>query len=980
MLQLLIAHFAAALAAPALVAWLGRRAFLLLASVPASAMAWALAHTSAVLDGNGPTETMSWVPALGLDLTFRLDTLSWLLVLMVGGIGAAVLVYSSRYFSSRSELGRFAAVLVGFAGAMLGLVTSENLIQLYVFWELTTVFSYLLIGYYTERATSRRAAMKAILVTSVGGLAMLAGIVILGTAAGTFELTSILAGPPEGTAVTVAIGLILLGAITKSALIPFHFWLPAAMAAPTPVSAYLHAAAMVKAGVYLVARLAPGFSALPLWQAMIAVLALLTIVHGGVRALRQSDLKLILAFSTVSQLGMLILLVGSPFKAGALAGLALLGAHALFKAALFLVVGIVDAATGTRDLDRLSGVGKRMPITAAVAALATASMIGVAPFAGYVAKEAALEAIFDDQAALAPFGWPILAVFVLGSALTIAYGLRLWWGAFATKRDVAPSPEEVVKPPFLLLAPPAVMALAGLATALLPQLGETLLTPHANAYPLGSPGHLALWSGLTPAFISTLVAFAVGALLFAWRRRIAAWRMPALERWNADRVYRYTLRRTDQAAAGITAVVQRGSLPFYVGILLVTSVVGAGIPLASSLPQANIWIGTDVIVIAAAVAAIAATVMAARARRRMKAVILVGITGYSTALIFLTHGAPDLALTQVLVETVTLVVFVLVLRRLPVYFSNRPLARTRWVRLAVATMVGVFVAGLAVTVPQARIHEAASVDLPAAAETLGGGKNTVNVTLVDIRAWDTLGEISVLLAAATGVASLIFVRHRSTERPRPQSLDEVRGSLGATEADPLALLRSRRQRPEGEARASWLVAGMTMAPQRRSVILEVSVRFLYHTMIVFAVFLLVSGHNAPGGGFVAGLVVGIAITARYLAGGRYELSAAAPLQPAFLLGSGLFLAAATGIAAMVLGAEVLESAILIWDVPLFGEVKLVTSLFFDVGVFMVVIGLVLDVLRSLGAEIDHQGDDLDEDGEPTRQALEPARTFTRRTM
>lgn len=979
MLQLLIAHLAAALAAPALVAWLGRRAFLVLAAAPASALVWALAHTSAVLDGRGPVETLAWVPALGLDLTFRLDALSWLLVLMVGGIGAAVLVYSSRYFSSRSrDLGRFAAVLVGFAGAMLGLVTSENLIQLYVFWELTTVFSYLLIGYYTERATSRRAAMKAILVTSFGGLAMLAGIVLLGNAAGTFELTAILASPPEGTVVTVAIGLILMGAVTKSALIPFHFWLPAAMAAPTPVSAYLHAAAMVKAGVYLVARLAPGFSTLPLWQAIVGVLALLTIVHGGVRALRQSDLKLILAFSTVSQLGMLILLVGSPFKAGALAGLALLGAHALFKAALFLIVGIVDAATGTRDIDRLSGVGKRMPVTALVAALAVASMIGVAPFAGYVAKEAALEAIIDDQSALAPFGWPILVVFVLGSALTIAYGLRLWWGAFATKRYVTPAPEEVVKPPFLLLAPPAVMAVAGIGTALLPGLGETLLMPHADLYPMGSPGHLALWGGLTPAFAATLVAFAVGGLLFAWRRRIIAWRMPLLEIWDSDRIYRYTLRRTDQAAAAVTSVIQRGSLPFYLGIMLLTAVLGAGIPLAASASLARVWVGTDLFVVAATVAAVAATVMAVRARRRMKAVILVGITGYSTALVFLTYGAPDLALTQVLVETTTLVVFVLVLRRLPVYFSNRPLARTRWVRVVVASLVGLFVAALAVIVPQARLHEPASVELPAAAVEFGGGRNTVNVTLVDIRAWDTLGEISVLLVAATGVASLIFLRHRSTERPRPQSLDEVRGTLGAAEADPMAALRDRRKRPTSGPRASWLVAGMTLAPQRRSVILEVSVRFLYHPMIVFAVFLLVSGHNAPGGGFVAGLVVGIAITARYLAGGRYELSAAAPLQPAFLLGSGLFLAAGTGITAMLLGGAVLESVIMLWDVPVFGQVKLVTSLFFDVGVFMVVVGLVLDILRSLGAEIDHQGDDLDEDGVPTRQALEPARTFTRR--
>ncbi|HEX6947740.1 MAG TPA: Na+/H+ antiporter subunit A [Acidimicrobiia bacterium] len=978
MLQLLIAHLAAALAAPALVRWLGRRAFLLLAAVPAGAAVWAITATNAVLDGREPTVSISWVPALGLDLVFRVDTLSWLLVLMVGGIGSAVLIYSTRYFSARSsDLGRFAAVFVGFAGAMLGLVTSENLIQLYVFWELTTIFSYLLIGHYSERVTSRRAAMKAILVTTLGGLAMLAGIVLLGHEAGTYELGEILTAPPTGAVTSTAIALILVGAVSKSALIPFHFWLPAAMAAPTPVSAYLHAAAMVKAGVYLVGRLAPGFSTLPVWQAIIGVLALITIVHGGFRALRQSDLKLILAFSTVSQLGMLVLLVGSPFKAGALAGLALLGAHALFKACLFLVVGIVDAATGTRDLNLLSGIGRRMPVTATIGALGVASMIGVAPFAGYVAKEAALEAIIDDQAALAPFGWPILVVFALGSALTIAYGLRFWWGAFATKRNVTAS-LEVVRPPLLLVAPPMAMALAGIATALLPGLGETLLRPHARTYPLGEPGHLAMWSGFSPAFQVTLAAFAIGIAVFLARHRLSGWRIPWPEQWDGDRVYRNTLRRVDQTAAATTAVVQRGSLPFYLGILFLVVVVGALPGLLTAGVEANLWLGTDVIVIAASIAIVAATVLAVRARRRMKAVILAGITGYSTALVFLVYGAPDLALTQVLVETVTLVVFVLVLRRLPIYFSDRPLVASRWLRLSVAAVFGLLVAGLALLVPQARIHEPDSADLPTTAEEFGGGKNVVNVILVDTRAWDTLGEISVLLAAATGVASLIFLRHRSTERPRPGSFEEISGKLGASEPDPVARLRRPRHDEAPTRRASWLVAGVTLAPHRRSVILEVAVRFLYHTMIVVAVFLLVSGHNAPGGGFVAGLVVGIAITARYLAGGRYELSAAAPLQPAFLLGSGLFLAAGTGLASMIFGGEVLESAIVRWTMPVFGEIKLVTSLIFDIGVFLVVIGLMLDILRSLGAELDHQGDVLDEDGEPVRQALEPAKTIVRR--
>lgn len=977
MLQLLIAHLAAALAAPVLVRWLGRRAFLLLATVPAAAAAWALSVTNAVLRGDWPTLTVSWVPVLGLDLIFRVDTLSWLLVLMVGGVGSAVLVYSSRYFSARSGgLGRFAAVFVGFAGAMLGLVTSENLVQLYVFWELTTVFSYQLIGHYSDRVTSRRAAMKAILVTTFGGLAMLAGIVLLGEAAGSYRVSEVLAAPPSGTVVTVAIALILAGALSKSALVPFHFWLPAAMAAPTPVSAYLHAAAMVKAGVYLVARLAPGFATLPVWKGIVWTLAVVTMVHGGVRALRQSDLKLILAFSTVSQLGMLILLVGSPFRSAALAGLALLGAHALFKACLFLVVGIVDAATGTRDLNLLSGIGRRMPITATIGALGIASMIGIPPFAGYVAKEAALEALYHEQGAMGAAGPWMVVFFTLGAALTFAYGLRFWWGAFATKPTVSASP-EVVRPPLLLLGPPGLMALAGLATALLPGLGERLLAPHAFAYPLGATGHLTMWAGVTPSLLLTLGAFAFGGVLFVGRDIVTRIRARFLERLDSDRFYRGSLRLIDQTAGTITGLVQRGSLPFYLGILFLVTIASVAPSLLQAGVTPNLWFGTDVIVIAASVAITAATVMAVRARRRVKAVILAGITGYSTALIFLMYGAPDLALTQVLVETVTLVVFVLVLRRLPIYFSDRPLAATRWARLVLAAMFGVLMMGLMLVVPQARVHEPVSAELPRAAVELGGGHNVVNVVLVDTRAWDTMGEISVLLAAATGVASLIFLRHRSTERP-PRALEEVKGALGAAEPDPVANLRTPRHAEAPTRRAAWLVAGSTLAPQRRSVILEVAVRFLYHTMIVFAVFLLVSGHNAPGGGFVAGLVVGIAITARYLAGGRYELSAAAPLQPALLLGLGLFLAAGTGVAAMFFGGEVLETAILKFEVPVFGDIKLVTSLFFDIGVFLVVVGLMLDILRSLGAELDHQGDRLDEDGEPVRQALEPAATLVRR--
>ena len=980
MLTLLAAHLVMALAAPLLVAWLGRRAFGVLALAPASAAAWALAHTGAVMRGEGPVEFVRWVPGLKLELAFRLDTLAWLMVLLVGGVGALVLVYCAAYFSAKAAgLGRFGGVLVAFAGVMLGLVVADDLLLLFVFWELTTVFSYLLIGHYADRKASRRAAMQAMIITTAGGLAMLVGLILLGEAAGTYRLSEVVANPPHGAVVPVAVVLVLLGAASKSALIPLHFWLPAAMAAPTPVSAYLHAAAMVKAGIYLVARFAPGYSQVTAWQVMVITLGCGTLLLGGYRALRQHDLKLILAFGTVSQLGLMVLLVGLGSRAAALAGLAMIGAHAMFKAALFLVVGVVDAATGTRDLRRLSGVGRALPVTALTAALATASMIGLPPFAGYVAKETGLEAIAHDGGS----GWVqavVLASVVVGSALTVAYGLRLFWGAFATKASVThpPTPDgepvpagpaeppAITRPPRLLVAPALVLAVLGLAAALLPGLGEDLLSPYADTYPRGEPGHLIHWAGFTPTFALTVLILGAGAALFVARRPVERFQAAMPTGTEADRVYRRAMRRLDDISADVTALTQRGSLPFYLGGILVVFVALAGTALVTgtSLPdKVRLWDSAGQLIAGGVI--VVAAILAVRARRRLKAVVLLGISGYGVAMLYLLHGAPDLALTQVLVETITVVVFVLVLRRLPPYFSDRPLAASRWVRLVIGLAVGVTVAGLTLVAPDARIHIPQSVQFPKEAYAFGGGKNIVNVVLVDIRAWDTMGEISVLLVAATGVASLIFLQRRSGELHRVSEAD----AHGADEVDVWGgggedrMAALRRRGVSGGSRA-WLRAERTLAPQRRSVIFEVVTRLLFHTMIVFAVYLLFAGHNGPGGGFAAGLVVGIALIVRYLAGGRYELGEAAPVHPGLLLGSGLFLSAGVGLIALIAGGEVLQSVILDLHVPVIGTIHLVTSLFFDLGVFLVVLGLVLDVLRSLGAEVDRQGEATGADNPP----------------
>ena len=989
-------HLTAALCAPVLVGRLGRRAFWVLALAPASAAVWALAHTGQVAAGHGPVEVVEWIPTLGLELAFRLDTLSWLMTLLVGAIGALVLVYCSAYFSvSASGLGRFGGVLVAFAGAMLGLVTADDTLLLFVFWELTTVLSYLLIGHYNDRKVARRASMQAIVITTAGGLTMLVGIILIGHAAGTHSLSATLANPPHGPAVTAGVVCLLVGAATKSALIPLHFWLPAAMAAPTPVSAYLHAAAMVKAGVYLVARFAPAYADLAAWQVIVLTLGCGTMLLGGYRALRQHDLKLVLAFGTVSQLGLLVLLAGLGTRAAALAGLALLGAHAMFKASLFLVVGVVDAATGTRDLRRLSGVGRALPVTATVAALAVASMIGLPPFAGYVAKEAALEAIAHAHLIGGPWvGTTVLASVVVGSVLTVAYGLRLLWGAFATKtsvihppvadvvesgvvggaraaatgprpveREAPAEPATISRPSRVLLGPPLVLAVLGLLVALLPSVGQNLLAPHADTYP-GEPGHLTLWAGVTPTLVLTLLVLTVGLAAFWWRRPIERLQAAISRAPDADRLYRRMMRRLDDLAANVTALTQRGSLPVYLGLILVVFAAAVGLPLlaTTSLPTSvRAWDEPAQAVFGVMI--VASAILAARSRRRLKAVILLGVSGYGVAALFLLHGAPDLALTQVLAETVTLVVFVLVLRRLPPYFSDRPLAASRWVRLAVGLAVGLTVGGLALVVPGARVHPPVSVDFAAEALQFGGGKNIVNVTLVDIRAWDTMGEISVLLVAATGVASLVFLRRRGAAIQRIDDA-HVGGRVWASEHDPIAILRRPPGQPAPSATstrsAEWLRAVSTLAPHRRSVIFEVTTRLLFHTMIVYSVYLLFSGHNGPGGGFAAGLVTGIALAVRYLAGGRYELGEAAPVQPGVLLGLGLFMSVGVGIAGLLAGGSVLQSWIVDVSLPVVGSVHLVTSLFFDVGVYLVVVGLVLDILRTLGAELDRRSEVDDE--------------------
>ncbi|GLY07088.1 Na+/H+ antiporter subunit A [Actinoplanes sp. NBRC 101535] len=936
MLVLLILHALAAVSAPALIRAFGNRALYGLALVPASAVAWAVTQT-----GRTPTLSIPWVPQLGIGLDLRMGTLSWLLLLIVGGIGAIVLVYCASYFTPGAEgLGRFAAVFLSFAGAMTGLVLTDDLLLLYVFWELTTVFSYLLIGQSPEQAASRRAAMQALVVTTFGGLAMLVGFVMLGEHAGTYRWSQIAAGPlPGGGYLATAVVLILLGALSKSAVFPFSFWLPAAMAAPTPASAYLHAASMVKAGVFLLGLLGPVLSAAGPWRPVTVVAGLTTMLLGGWAAMRQHDLKLLLAYGTVSQLGLLTVAFGAAGRTAALAGAALLLSHALFKAALFLVVGVIDKVTGTRDLRRLSGLGRRLPAVAVAGCLAVASMAGVPPLLGFVGKEALFAAFAEDGTT----GAVVLVTLVAGSGLTVAYGLRFLWGAFATKPGVDGTVPE--RAGFAFVTPALVLAAAGVAAGVAAGGLDSLLSPYADGFGEEGPGyHLALWHGPGLPVVLSVAVFVLGGLIYAGHRR-REWpgqRFPA-----ADGVYRRLMSGVDRAAVEVTGATQRGSLPFSLGSILIVLVVLGAVTLSLGAPwPSGVRLWDTPLQLVVGLVVVAAAVLAVNTRRRMTAMILVGVCGYGVALLFVLHGAPDLALTQFLVETVTIVMFVLVLRRLPARFSARPLRINRWTRNTLAVATGLVTSGMAYAAVMGRQAVPISVDFPDLSVSYGGGNNVVNVALVDIRAWDTMGEISVLVVAATGVASLIFRRSQALQQRRAEQ-----GNVPTTGS-------------------GWLRAAEVPESLRQSIILQVVARLLFHTIVLFSIYLLFAGHNMPGGGFAGGLVAGLALTTRYLAGGRDELNAAAPVDAGLVLGTGLLISVGTGAAALIAGGEVLQSALIDVHLPLLGHLHFATSAAFDIGVYLIVVGMVLEILRSLGAELDRQADvpemsdESDKVGEP----------------
>ena len=818
---------------------LGRTTYVV-AAVPAVAtLVWLVVRRDDV--AAGIDESVNWIPALGVELDLRVDGFAALMLILVAGIGVLVVGYSARYFDQPPT--RLIGLLVLFGGAMTGLVMSDDLLVLYGFWELTSVTSFLLIGDRHTDPRARAAALQALLITGAGGLAMLAGFIVLGQAAGTYQLSAILSDPPSGTTVTVALVLILLGAFTKSAQYPFHSWLPAAMVAPTPVSTYLHSATMVKAGVYLVARLAPAFATVAMWRPLVATVGVATMLLAGLRALRQTDLKLLLALGTVSQLGFMMVVFGWGSADAMVAGSVLLLAHGAFKAAAFMAVGILDHQHGTRDLRRLprpaSGWGPAVVVTL----VAAASMAGIPLMFGFIAKEESFGALTGTT----------LAGVAIGSILTAAYSYRFAAGAVGRLATELPTGSDKARPPAAAFVVPA--AVLGVVTVILgcfPGLIDGLVdTSAASLTTLTEPVHLALWHGINQPLILSLVALwrrrhhlrrRTGGGSRAATRNRRAQRGRRLPRDTARRQRVVEPRHRDRPA-GLAADLPRHH-PLH----------GHG-RTGSSAPQRSVVdrlaaARRDPVHVVLSGLLIASALAAAIVRRRFAGALLLGLVGYVMAGLFVAQGAPDLALTQVAIETLTTVLFVLVLRRLPDRFE-RSRAGRRALRFGVAITVGVVVFGFTLAVGAIDPPTTVSDEMIEDAVPEADGANVVNVILVDFRGLDTLGEITVLTAAAIGTVALARAGRRSTV-------------VGEAEDQVPPPVRSTRM-----------------------VTIDVSVRVVFAVVMVGSIWLLFAGHNQPGGGFVGGIVAGAAIALRYVQGGLPAVRRLSRGQPWLLLGAGL---------------------------------------------------------------------------------------------
>ncbi len=888
------------------------------------------------------SERLAWVPALGLDIVVRLDGFAWMFATLVTGMGLLVIVYARYYLSPDDPAARFYSLLLGFMGAMLGVVVSGNLVQMVVFWELTSVFSFLLIGYWTHRKDARRGARMAFTVTATGGLALLAGVLVLGHIVGSFELDAVLAAGDVVRAhalYPLALGLILLGALTKSAQFPFHFWLPHAMAAPTPVSAYLHSATMVKAGVFLLARLWPVLSGTDAWFWMVGGAGLATLLLGSYAAMFQNDLKGLLAYSTISHLGLITLLLGLNSPLAAVAAVFHMMNHATFKASLFMSVGIIDHETGTRDMRRLDGLFRFMPVTGTLAIVACAAMAGVPLLNGFLSKEMFFaETVFVSAHPAIEYGLPAAAT--LAGIFAVVYSLRFGHDVFFGHPPVD-CPRQPHEPTHWMRVPVELLVLACVVVGTLPgwSVGPLLATAAQPVVGGSLPDYsLALWHGFNTPLMMSGVAMAGGLLIYLrWAGRFKQIKgTPLLRGLDGKRLFE---RAMALASDGARRLVLRASTrrlqPQLFAMLLIATLAGV----ASSLIVPLSWgdrarvPATPEFVLMWAVAGACAIGAAYQAKfHRLAALTMLGVVGLALCITFAWFSAPDLALTQLAVEVVTLVLFLLGLRWLPQrreQDDERTRARSRWRRrrdLLLAVAVGACLSALSYALLTRHAPLSISPFFIDRALPEGGGTNVVNVMLVDFRAFDTLGEITVLSIVGLTVYALLrrFRPARETVEPTSQQQQfEAGADLHDRDADGDDFLPPYLEVPAVLVRLLLPVAGL------------------------FAFHLFMRGHNEPGGGFVAGLVLAIAFIAQYMVSGTRWVEARMELMPTRWIAVGLLVALATGAGALALGYPFLttHTAHVTW--PLVGEVHLPTAALFDLGVFAVVVGSTLLLLTAI---------------------------------
>jgi multicomponent K+:H+ antiporter subunit A len=906
------------------------------------ALVIAIAHYERVADGAVPEQRLSWLPGYGLDIVLRMDGLAWVFTIMVLGIGLLVLLYARYYMSRRDPVARFYSYMMAFMGAMLGIVLSGNLIQLVVFWELTSLTSFLLIGYWQERNDARRGARMAFTVTTIGGLCLLAGVLLLGRIVGSYELDDVLAA---GNLIRAhdwyvpVLTLVLLGALTKSAQFPFHFWLPHAMAAPTPVSAYLHSATMVKAGVFLLIRLWPALAGTPEWTWILGGAGVCTLLLGSFFAIFQHDMKGLLAYSTISHLGLITVLLSIGTPLSVVAAIFHTINHAIFKASLFMAVGIIDHESGTRDMRLLRGLKRAMPHTAAVAIVARAATAGVPLMKGFLSKEmffAATMTVGGNE------NWWMSVAAVLMGLFSVVYSLRfisVFFGPLA--RDLPDEPHEPVR---WMRMPIELLVLLCIVVGVMPErvVGDVLAVAASSVLGPTMPEYdLAIWHGFNVPLLMSVVALAGGLLCYlVLRDRFDLAdrdRVPVLHYLKGAQIYESTMLGLSQGALWLMRLTGTRRLQPQLLVLMIAMV---AVPLLLARPVQALRLPpvADIHPLFALVWLIGAGCAVAAAWKakyhRLAALALVGGTGMATSITFLWLSAPDLALTQLMVETVTTVLILFGLRWLPPRHPPANLARhvppRAWWRRSrdalVAVGGGLGLAGVSyavltqsLPVDGARIRD--FFVLRALPE--GGGANVVNVLLVDFRSLDTLGEITVLSAVALTVYALL-----RRFRPAPESI--AIPVQQANDVDPAV-----GQKPAQQARDGYLM------------VQAVYLRFLLPVMGVIAVYFFMRGHNLPGGGFVAGLIFATSLIVQYMVAGTDWVESHLRLRPHRWIGWGLATACGTGLAAWLFGYPFLTSHTAHVTLPLLGELHLPSAFVFDLGVFFVVVGTTMLILVAL---------------------------------